>query len=339
VLLSVTPSHIATLQHDGRSSGRVLKELKDNIDRPLAAILSLNTIAHTVGAVGVGAEAGAIWGSLGVGVASGLMTLLILVLSEIIPKTIGATYWRGLAPPIARTLPILVRALAPLVWISELITRLIGRERESDVVTREEVAAMAGLSSESGGMPDDEMRIVKNLVALDSLTVHDIMTPRTVMIAFPQEMTVADLLEGSPNLPVSRLPIYDGSIDRIKGFVLKSDVLMAQAQDKHDTQLIELRRDLKAIPANATLSTMLRTLLREQQHLALVIDEYGGTDGLVSVEDLIETLLGVEIVDEADVADDMQRLARRQWAHRAKSLGIDAKVTANAKRQAPPTDD
>lgn len=322
VLLSVTPSYIATLEEQGERSGQLLKQAKANIDRPLAAILSLNTIAHTVGAVGVGAEAASLWGSVGIGVASAVMTLAILIASEIIPKTIGATYWRVLAPATANVLLILIRVLAPLVWLSEYITRAISGERQAEVVTREEVAAMAGLSSESGEMPDDETRVVRNMVALKSKTANDIMTPRTVMIAFPQELTVTELLDAHPNLPVSRLPIYDGSIDKITGFVLKSDVLVAQGQDRHSTRLEELRRDLTAVPASTSLSDLFRMLLREHQHLALVVDEFGGTDGLVSGEDLIETILGVEIVDEADVADDMQRLARQQWAHRAKSLQV-----------------
>ena len=323
VLLSVTPSYIATLEERGERSGSFLKQAKANIDRPLAAILSLNTIAHTVGAIGVGAQAGSLWGSVGAGVASAVMTLAILVASEIIPKTIGARYWRALAPATANVLPFFITVLAPLVWLSEYITRAIGGEGEAGIVTREEVAAMAGLSSESGEMPDEETRVVKNMVALESKTAQDIMTPRTVMIAFPQELTVAKLLDANPNLPVSRLPIYDGSIDKVTGFVLKSDVLTAQAQDRHDTRLEDLRRDLTAVPASTSLSDLFRTLLREQQHLVLVVDEFGGTDGLVSGEDLIETILGVEIVDEADVADDMQRLARQQWAHRAKSLHVE----------------
>ena len=322
VLLSVTPSYIAALEKHGERSGILLKQAKADIDRPLAAILSLNTIAHTVGVMGVGAEAASLWGSAGVGVASGVMTFAILVASEIIPKTIGATYWRVLAPATAHVLAILIRVLAPLVWLSEYITRAIGGNRQAEIVTREEVAAMAGLSSESGEMADDETRVVKNMVALESKTAQDIMTPRTVMIAFPQELSVVELLDANPNLPVSRLPIYDGSIDKVTGFVLKSDVLMAQAQDRHDTRLEELRRDLTAVPASTSLSDLFRMLLREHQHLALVVDEFGGTDGLVSGEDLIETILGVEIVDEADVAEDMQRLARQQWAHRAKSLDV-----------------
>lgn len=322
VLLSVSPTYISTLEDQGERSGLILHKLQSAIDRPLAAILTLNTIAHTAGAVGVGAEAAALWGSAAVGIASGVMTLAILVISEIIPKTIGATHWRALAPSMAYMLPPLIRVLIPFVWLSEYITRAIGGQRQLHVVTQEEVAAMAGLSSASGEMPDEATRMVRNIVALESKTANDIMTPRTVLIAFPQELTVAQLLADHSNLPVSRIPIYDGNIDKVTGFVLKSDILMAEAQDRHETKLAELRRDLKAVPSSTSLSELFRTLLREHQHLVLVVDNFGGTDGVVSGEDLIETILGLEIVDEADVADDMQRLARKQWAHRSKSLDV-----------------
>ena len=322
VLLSVTPSYIATLEERQARAARRLRTLKEAVDRPLAAILSLNTIAHTVGAIGVGAEAARIWGSTGVGIASAIMTVAVLIASEIIPKTLGVTHWRRLAPLTASVLVFMVRVLAPLVWLSDIITRTIAGDKKAAVVTREEVAAMAGLSAESGGMPDDETRVVKNMVTLESKSAQDIMTPRTVMIAFPESLTVAELVDSHPSLPVSRLPIYDGTIDKITGFVLKSDVLMAEAQDQHDTLLSALRRDLTAVPASTSLSELFRLLLKEQQHLMLVVDEFGGTDGLVTGEDLIETILGVEIVDEADVAADMQRLARKQWTHRSKSLDV-----------------
>lgn len=332
VLLTVSPSYIESLKETRAGQARLLEELKNNIDRPLAAILSLNTVAHTVGAVGVGAQAAAIWGDSGVGIASGVMTFLILVASEIIPKTIGAVYWRALAGPTAQFVRVLIALLLPLVWLSELITRVIAGSENRHVVTREEVAAMAGLSNESGEMKTVESRMVKNLLALEKLTVEDIMTPRTVLIAFPRELTVGELMEKRPDLPVSRLPIYDESIDRVTGFVLKSDVLLAQARNEPDAQLMTLRRDLRAVPSTASLSKLFETLLGEREHIALVIDEYGGTDGLVTMEDVLETVLGMEIVDEADVIDDMQRLARQQWEQRAKALGLEV-VEENAPRQ------
>ncbi len=329
VLLSVTPSYIATLEEQGSGSAALLGKLKKNIDRPLAAILSLNTIAHTAGAAGVGAQAASLWGSQAVGWASAIMTLLILVLSEIIPKTIGAVYWRSLAPWIARLVNVLILALYPLVLLSDSMTRLIGGNVKH-VVTREEVAAMATLSEQGGQLESSESRILKNLFQLRSLTARDIMTPRPVIVAYPETMTVGELFDTHNDFPVSRIPVYDGTIDKVTGFVLKSDILLAQANDKPETKLSDLRRDLKTVVSTASLSELFDDLLKQREHVALVVDEYGGTDGLVTLEDLIETLLGTEIVDEADTTTDMQRLARREWERRANALGLDLSGLSNA---------
>lgn len=326
VLLSITPSHIAALKERGDRSAGLLEQLKENIDRPLAAILSLNTIAHTVGAAGVGAEAAALWGSWIVGWASAIMTLLILVISEIIPKTVGALYWRTLAPWVGHLCRFLVRVLFPLVWFSELLTRLFGGRKQQDVVTRDEVAAMASMSANAGELRKDESRVLHNLLRFRSLTARDIMTPRPVMLSFPQAITVGELLAENPELPVSRIPIYEDDNDQITGFVLKSDILLAQANDKPETQLAELRRDLKAVATDTSLTSLLDTLLSQQAHISLVVDEFGGTAGLVSLEDLMETLLGADIVDEADQATNMQQLARQRWKRRVEALGLDVTV-------------
>ena len=251
VLLSVTPSYIAILTEQNERSAPFLKRLKADIDRPLAAILSLNTIAHTVGAVGVGAEAGSLWGSVGVGIASGVMTLAILIASEIIPKTIGATYWRALAPATASVLRVLIHVLAPLVWLSEFITRAIGRDPRAEVVTGEEVAAMAGLSSASGEIPDDATRMVANIVALESKTAQDIMTPRTVMIAFPQELTVGELIDetirktqDTPYVPDNRLCGHRAERDDLRDFltaVALCDILDDFVSSIHTEINIEIR--------------------------------------------------------------------------------------------------
>lgn len=335
VLLSVSPSYIATLKEKGKRSAARLEHLKANVDRPLAAILSLNTIAHTVGAAGVGAQAAVIWPgeeSRSVGLASAVMTLLILILSEIIPKTIGAVYWRTLAPMMSQLIQILIWLLYPLVLLSELLTRLIGGNR-TEVVTREEVAAMASLSARGGELDAGESKILKNLFRLRSLTAVDIMTPRTVIVAFPQQTTVEEVLSGPNRLTVSRIPIYDGDIDKVTGFVLKTDILLAQAEARPNIPLKELRRELSAVPGSTNLSRLFELLMDNREHLALVVDEYGGTDGLVTLEDLIETLLGAEIVDEADSAPDMQRLARQQWSRRAQALGLDIDKAAGEEQR------
>ncbi|MBS04117.1 MAG: hemolysin [Gammaproteobacteria bacterium] len=322
VLLSASPSYAESLKESSPRSGRLLAKLKANIDRPLAAILTLNTIAHTVGAVGVGAEAGALWGSVGVGIASGVMTLLILVASEIIPKTIGAVFWRALAAPTAHGVALLIKLVLPVVWLSEAITRSFINSKEAERVTRDEIAAVAEMSKDSGELRTVENRILNNLLRLHSLTVNDIMTPRTVILALQEDITVGALMQDGETLPVSRIPIYTDTVDNVTGFVLKSDILLAQARDQPETRLKELRRDLSAIPASASLSALFDHFIHERDHLSLVVDEYGGTDGLVSMEDLVETLLGIEIVDEADMAEDMQRLARQHWAKRASALGF-----------------
>jgi CBS domain containing-hemolysin-like protein len=333
VLLCVTPSYIATKKDEGLRVATLLEHMKQNIDRPLSAILSLNTIAHTAGAAGVGAQAATLWGSQAVGWASALMTILILVLSEIIPKTIGAVYWRGLAPWTARFVQGLIWILYPLVWLSELVTKLISGGK-TEIITREEVAAMAVLSGQHGELENSESLILANLFRLPSLKVQDIMTPRTVVIAFPEDLTVAEAYAERPELPVSRVPVYDQSIDHVTGFVLRNDILLAHAQGETNKKLSEMRREMKGVPANASLSHLFDLLLHQREHIALVVDEYGGTDGLVTMEDLLETLLGMEIVDEADTAADMQRIARRRWKKRARTLGLDITPTETDGAQA-----
>ncbi len=322
VLLSVSPSYPDAIKESKPRGAKKLARLKNNIDRPLAAILTLNTVAHTVGAIGVGAEAGRIWGSLGVGLASGIMTVLILVVSEIIPKTMGAVFWRQLAVPVAYGTAWLITLVYPIVWFAELTTRLFSKT-EQEPITRDEIAAVAEMSKQSGELKGVENRILKNLLRLDSLTVKDIMTPRTVIIAAPDSISVEEFLNMHSHLPVSRIPIYEETIDQVNGFALKSDILFAHASGELKKPLSHLKRELNAILATASLSTMFERFMERRDHLALVVDEYGGTDGLVSMEDLIETLLGIEIVDEADVEEDMQGLARKHWAKRAQRLGLE----------------
>ena len=322
VLLSVSPSYIAALREQGHWAADLLERLKANVDRALAAILTLNTIAHTVGAAGVGAQAAEIWGSRAVGWASAIMTLVILVLSEIIPKTIGAVYWRALAPQTGRVIQFLIWGLYPFVLLAEFLTKLISGGKKQDIITREEVAAMAMLSAQEGQLDTQESDILSNLLRLRSLTVRDIMTPRTVMVAFSQNLTVGQVFERQDELPVSRLPIYEGNIDQVTGFVLKSDLLLAQARGEPDTALSALRRDIRVVPPTASLTHLFDVLASQNQHIALVVGDFGGTEGLVTLEDLVETLLGLEIVDEADTAVDMQRLARERWEHRAERLGL-----------------
>ncbi|MFN2369803.1 MAG: CNNM domain-containing protein [Candidatus Krumholzibacteriia bacterium] len=324
VLLSVTPSYIEHVRERRPKRAALLQRLKhDNVDRSLAAILTLNTIAHTVGAIGAGAEAAALFGSAWFGLFSFAMTMAILLLSEIIPKTIGAVYWTRLVGPTAYFVLGLIVLLFPIVWLSERLTKLITRGRNVHVFSRDEFVAMARMGHASGQIHDSESRIIRNLFRFGSLKVTDIMTPRTVVSALPEQMTVADALEYVTQHPLSRLPVYRTGLDDITGFVLRDDVLLLMAQDRGGAPLASLKREIPAIPDSVSLGLLLERLLKERQHIAIVIDEYGGTRGLVTLEDVFETLIGIEIVDETDDAEDMRAVARKLWLDRARAMGIE----------------
>jgi len=320
VLLSVSPAYIGALEATKPVVAERLRELKNDVDRPLAAILTLNTVAHTIGAAGAGAEAAGYFGSGAIGIFSALLTLGILIISEIIPKTLGAVYWRGLAPIVARMLKPLIYLLYPLVLMSQWFAKLLTRgERESDV-SREELAALADIGAEDGVLGDGEARLFKSLLRFESLRVSDVMTPRTVVVAFPETATVQELVEAKR--PFSRYPVYAENRDEITGYVLLSDALAEVADDAHGTPLLSHRRDMVAVPEDRSLLALFEDLVAERVHIALVLDGYGGTAGIVTMEDVIETLIGLEITDETDHDEDMQVLARERWEARASKLGL-----------------
>lgn len=322
VLLSVSPSFIATLQESSPSAAERLAKLKENIDRPLAAILSLNTIAHTVGAAGVGAQASLLYGSQYVGATSAVMTLVILIFSEIIPKTIGALHWRRLSPVVAVFVDWLILALYPLVWLSEQLTKILSGGRVSHAVTREELMAMAEIGAKEGLLNIHESKVLGNLMRFRHVPVADIMTPRPVVIAFDQNLPVGEFYKKQDDVPVSRLPIYSGRLDDVTGFVLKSDLLLAQARGEEGRPLADFRRELPPVMETTLLPDLMEMLLDRRGHIAIVVDQYGSVAGLVTLEDLVETLLGLEIVDEHDRSVDMQQLARQRWEERARKHGF-----------------
>ena len=324
VLLSITPAYIAGLRSSNPKLAALLKKLKqDNVDQSLAAILTLNTIAHTVGAIGSGSKATVVFGSAWFGLFSAVMTLMILFLSEIIPKTIGAVYWRSLAGITARFVRGLIWALYPLIWFSETLTRLIARGKTTSVFSREEFIAMAGIGERAGKIDPHESRIIRNLFRFGSLTASDIMTPRTVISGLAEDLCVDDALNTRPSAAFSRLPVFHTDLDHITGFILRDDLLLSKAQDGGDGKIERLKRTIKTVPGDMSLTNLLEFMLDQRQQIALVIDEYGGTKGLVTTEDVVETLLGMEIVDEMDTVEDMQAMARRQWAKRARTLGLE----------------
>jgi len=325
VLLSITPSYIEGQKEKRPKRAALLKRLKqENVDRSLAAILTLNTIAHTAGAIGAGAEATVVFGSAWFGLFSAAMTLMILFLSEIVPKTIGAVYWSKLVGPTAVFVSTLIVALYPIVWISERLTQFISSGKTMHIFSREEFIAMTSVGVASGQILIKESMIIRNLLRFGSLKVADIMTPRTVISAFAEDMKIRDSLKQVIQTPFSRLPLYRTRIDNITGFVLKDDVLIFSAQKRGDETLKTLKRSILAVPESVSLTALLERFLKDRQHIAIVTNEHGGTEGLVTLEDLIETLMGMEIMDETDDVEDMRTLARKQWGERARAMGLEA---------------
>lgn len=323
VLLSITPAYIESLRRKNPRRAAHLARLKlENVDRSLAAILTLNTIAHTIGAILSGAKATVVFGSAWFGLFSAIMTLMILFLSEIIPKTLGAIYWKHLVGPTALFVEGLIRLLYPIVRLSEALTHIIARDKQAHLFSREELISMARAGEQSGHIPDSESRILRNLFRLSSLTASDIMTPRTVITALPESMTLAEALPEVSQRPFSRIPVYADTLDQVTGFVLRDDVLMGNTQEHASESLAGIRRELLTVMESVSLSALLERFLQNRHHLGIVLDEYGGTKGLVSLEDLVETLVGMEIVDETDNVVDMRALARKQWRKRVSAMGM-----------------
>ena len=335
-LLTIPPSYVESRSQDGSEVGRILKGFKENVDRPLAAILTLNTIAHTVGAIGVGAQATKIWPNnatvTGIVVPT-LMTLAILILSEIIPKTIGATYWKQLSGFTARTLSFTILVLTPLVWLSQQVTKLLKGKGHHVTISRTDMAALATLGEREGVIERNESLLMQNLLRSREIKVQDIMTPRTVMVSAPASMSIDQFLDKHPNLQFSRVPIYRRSVDAIESYVLKDSILLAGYRGKGSQPLSAFARPLTTVAIDAPMPQVFETLVSKQEHLALVIGAYGGTAGIVTQEDIIETLMGLEIVDESDDTVDMQELAQK---FREKRTGIPTAVTGGSTTPAQP---
>ncbi len=322
VILSVTTPHISLLKKEGKRSGKLLASLKADINSPLAAILTLNTIAHTVGAAGAGAQAAQVFGNAYLGVASGVLTLLILIFSEIIPKTLGAHYWRELAPATAYALRALIWLLYPFVLLSRSLTRGMTEGPGLMGFNREEFAAMAELSAREGHLDSRETGIVKSLLKFHETSVAQAMTPRTVIFSLPESLKVEEFFFKYGSERYSRIPLYQGRPEQLHGFVLRSDLLLAQARGNRDSLLSNYRRELPVIPQTSSLSQAFDQFMQQRAHIMMVVDEYGNVQGLITLEDILETLLGMEIIDESDTTTDMQQLARRMWRKRARDMGI-----------------
>ena len=322
VILSATLTFIEEKKNDVNKTAKLLLKQKQNIDRPLSAILSINTVAHTVGAAGVGAQAVAIFGEAYFGIISAILTLLILFFSEIIPKTLGANYWRTFAMPSARIIQIMIWISYPLVWISELLAKLISKKSVS-TVSRQEVATMAKIGKNEGVLEESESTIISNLLRLRKIKVKDIMTPRTVVVLASEDMMLEEFFKQPAFLNFSRIPIYKGEMENIMGYILKYDALEQLAKDEFKTKLKDLKRPVLMTSENESVPVLFSELLQKKEHLSVVIDEFGDVAGIVTMEDIIETIIGVEIIDETDSDIDMQQLAKEKWKARAKKMNID----------------
>lgn len=326
-LLSITPSYAQLKLKEGTRTGRKLQAFKKNVDRPLAAILTLNTIAHTVGAIGVGAQAALIWAEANPLITSVFvptaMTLAILVLSEIIPKTFGATYWQRLAPFTVNSLTVVIILLYPLVWMSQQITRVMKKGSKGSVFSRSEFLAMAEIGVEEGHVDPRQSEIIQNLFDLHAVPVKDVMTPRTVVTSAPQDMKIREFFELNKKLPFSRVPLYEGeSKEAVTGYFMKDTLLSSLLHDMGDRPLGILRREIMVVPDSTGIRDVFNSFLERQEQIALVVDEFGGMAGIVTMEDLVETLLGTEIIDEYDDVADMRAVAKRRWEAHAKEHGL-----------------
>ena len=314
VLLSTPISFITMKEEEGVANAKLLKHYKLENDKPLAAILALNTIAHTIGAAGVGAQSGIVFGDQFFALTSGIMTFLILVLSEIIPKTIGANYWRQLAMPSTSISRSLIFIPYPLVVLSKYVTRWVSPREHAATVSREEVSAMVNVGAAEGVFEKKENRMIQNLLKLDDITARDIMTPSSVVEMAEESMTLKEFYANPSYSTYSRIPIYnEENDDYIKGFVLRQTILEKLSEDKFNMRLSEISRPVLTFPENEPVSKIWEKLLAKKEHISIIIDEYGCFRGIVTMEDVIETMLGTEIVDEKDTVTDMQEFAREKW--------------------------
>lgn len=319
-LLSTPMSYITALEMQGKKGAALLKKYKHNTDRPISAILVINTIANTVGASLVGSQAATMASDMGyqhdmtIGIVSAIFTLLVLTFAEILPKTIGSNFWRSLAIPAASVIRVLIIIAFPLVFILEKLTHLISGKSSQVSVSREEVSAMVTVGAEEGVLEKEENKMIQNLLKLDEITAHEIMTPSVVVSMADSSMTLKEFYKTPEYKNFSRIPIYDDdNSDYITGYVLRQTILERLAEDKFNEKLKTLARPILSFTEKESVGNIWEQLLAKKEHISIIIDEYGSLRGIVTLEDVIETMLGFEIVDEKDKVVDMQAYAMAQW--------------------------
>lgn len=315
VLLSTPVSFISMKENQGDKTASLMMEYKTNVDRPVAAILTLNTVAHTIGAAGVGSESVKVFGEDYFGIISAVLTLLILVFSEIIPKTIGASYWRSLAMPAAKTIRVLIFITYPLVWISELLTKCFSPKIQPLTVSREEVGAMVEVGTGEGVFDNSENRIIQSFLKISNVRAKEVMTPFVVVSSVARVTTMKEFYENSALEPYSRIPVYDTHREFITGYVRRANVLEKLAQDHFNDTMNEIIRPILFFSETEPVSEIWQRLLERKEHISVITDEYGCMRGIVTMEDVIESMLGVEIVDECDTIEDLQAMAREKYPY------------------------
>lgn len=313
VLLSTPISFLKAKEENSKIAATQMIQFKSNIDRPLSAILSFNTIAHTVGAAGVGAQATKLFGEAYFGIVSAVLTILILVFTEIIPKTIGALYWRELALASGYIIRYMIIITFPLVIVSAYITKIISSKPRIHTMSKEELSALANIGVKEGLFGEKENKIIQNLIWLNKVKISEIMTPRVVVSIADENMSLDDFMKNKDYLNFSRIPVFSENEDTISGYVFRQTVFEKLAEDHTGLALKDIKRKILVIPGTRPLLGAWETLISEKEHIAVVVDEYGGMDGIVTMEDMIETLLGFEIIDEKDTITDMQQYARERW--------------------------
>lgn len=311
VLYSLSASQVEMLKRSGHQSARHLQNLRADIDEPITAILTLNTTANTVGAAVAGASAANIFGDENVIWFSAAFTLTILIFSEILPKTIGVAFAYRLAPFVAHPIRWMVIMLKPIVWICRSLTRLLPSRTGDENISSEELQTIAALSRESGEIEEEEERVIANILQLKDKMVRHAMTPRTVTFSIEEKLTVADAMKMAGRLSShSRIPVYNTEPDNVTGIVMRKDILQAAAEGNLDIPLSQFLQPAHFVAETAPLNRVLLDFFDRQQHLFVVVDEYGAMTGIISMEDVIEEIVGREIIDESDKAQDMRELAR-----------------------------
>ena len=315
-LMSTPLSYVDMREDEGYKPATRFKRYKTDNARPIAAILSLNTIANTIGAAGVGAQATEVFGSQWFGLVSAITTILILVFSEIIPKTIGSRHWKKLMGFTTRALRLIIIVLFPIVWVVEQLSKTIAEDEDEAAVSREEVAAMADMAEDEEVIDEDENKIIQNVIKLDDVKAEDVMTPTTVAAIAPEQMTLKEFYRDKAYSHFSRIPVYSDSDEYITGYVLRSEALELLTEDKFNMTLGEIKRDIVMYKEEMPVSEIWDSMLRNKRHIACVIDEYGSFQGIITLEDIIETIVGLEIMDERDDVADMRQLALDRWHQR-----------------------